>query len=51
MILHGQYIDLTDITAVEPLGFNMNKCRVTFKSGATATITGYEELMTALTKE
>jgi hypothetical protein len=47
MELNGQYIKLSEVNSVVPIG-NMNKCRVTFKNGSTETISGYNELLNAL---
>jgi hypothetical protein len=44
MIINGQYINLTEINSIVPIG-NMDKCRVTFNSGRTETFNGYKKII------
>lgn len=47
MMINGQYINLSKINSVVPIG-NMDKCRVTFTSGITEVVSGYQRIMKEL---
>ena len=47
MIINSQYVKLEEINSVVPIG-NTDNCRVTFKSGEHAVLSGYMEIMEAL---
>ena len=49
MFINGQYIKLSEINSVVPIG-NMDKCRVTFNNGCEAVVSGYSGIINALKK-
>lgn len=47
MFINGQYVKLSEINSVVPIG-NMDNCRVTFNNGCNEVVSGYLKIMKEL---